>query len=80
MKLQKHFAYTYKDKKRFKHVVVIPDEIIKELGWQEGAELERKIDGNILIIKPINQEQPQQGEKSLRNKRTNIEVRKHVRN
>jgi antitoxin component of MazEF toxin-antitoxin module len=47
----------YKDKKCFKHVVIIPDEVIEKLGWQEGVELERKIDGDSLVIKPTNQNQ-----------------------
>lgn len=63
MKLQKHFAYVYKDKKRFKHVIIIPDEAIEKLGWQEGVELERKIAGDSLVIKPTNQKRTHKDEK-----------------
>jgi len=39
-KLQKQLSYKYKDKKVFKHVVVIPDDAISQLGWKGGQELE----------------------------------------
>jgi bifunctional DNA-binding transcriptional regulator/antitoxin component of YhaV-PrlF toxin-antitoxin module len=51
-KLQKHLAYKYKDKDHYKHVVVIPDEVVGRLGWREGDELEPKIEGDALILKP----------------------------
>jgi bifunctional DNA-binding transcriptional regulator/antitoxin component of YhaV-PrlF toxin-antitoxin module len=50
VKLQKHLADKYKDKKHFKHVIVIPDEAITELGWKGGQELELAIkDGKLTI-------------------------------
>lgn len=33
-KLQKQLAYKYKDKQQYKHVIVIPDDAITELGWR----------------------------------------------
>ena len=36
-KLQKQLAYKYKDKKRYKHVIVIPDDAINRLGWKGGG-------------------------------------------
>lgn len=39
-KLQKQLAYKYKDKRQYKHVIVIPEEAVNELGWKGGQELE----------------------------------------
>jgi len=36
-----------------KWVVVIPPSQIKELGWREGMELQSRVKGNKLIIKPL---------------------------
>ena len=52
MKLQKQIAYKYKDKSRFKHVIVIPNNTIKKLGWKAGEELENSVNGKTLILKP----------------------------
>ena len=49
-KLQKQQAYSYKGKKHFKHVIVIPDEAITELGWKGGQELELCITNSQLVI------------------------------
>lgn len=49
-KLQKQQAYSYKGKKHFKHVIVIPDEAITELNWKGGQELEVEVKKNQLII------------------------------
>jgi antitoxin component of MazEF toxin-antitoxin module len=49
-KLQKQVAYKYKDKQHFKHVIVIPDEAITELGWSGGQDLELTIKDNKLIV------------------------------
>ena len=53
VKLQKRFAYEYNDKKHFKHVVTIPEDVIEKLGWKEGTELEGKTDNGKLVFKPI---------------------------
>lgn len=50
VKLQKHFAYKYKDKKHFKHVIVIPEEAIEKLAWKAGQQLELEAKEGILII------------------------------
>ena len=50
VKLQKHFAYTYKDKKHYKHVIIVPEEAIGKLGWQAGQELEIKINKGKMIV------------------------------
>jgi len=52
MKLQRQIAYKYKDETRYKHVVVIPNETIKELGWKVGEELENSVKGKTLTLKP----------------------------
>jgi bifunctional DNA-binding transcriptional regulator/antitoxin component of YhaV-PrlF toxin-antitoxin module len=39
MKLQKQVAYKYKDKIHYKYVIVVPERIIRELGWKDGQEL-----------------------------------------
>jgi bifunctional DNA-binding transcriptional regulator/antitoxin component of YhaV-PrlF toxin-antitoxin module len=51
-KLQKHFAYKYKDKRIYKHVIVVPEEAVNELGWKGGQELELNVKADQLIIKP----------------------------
>ena len=52
-KLQKQLAYKYKEKKHFKHVIVVPDEAITELGWTGGEELELVIkDGKLVLGLP----------------------------
>lgn len=56
MKLQKQIAYRYKGETRYKHVIVIPNETVKELGLKAGEELENSVDGEILILKPKRRE------------------------
>ena len=51
IKLQKRFAYKYKDKNHYKHIVTIPDEIIEQLGWKEGTEIEQTVKDNELIFR-----------------------------
>jgi bifunctional DNA-binding transcriptional regulator/antitoxin component of YhaV-PrlF toxin-antitoxin module len=53
MKLQRHFAYKYKDKMHYKHVIIVPEETLSKLGWGTGIELKQETKGNALIIKPI---------------------------
>jgi bifunctional DNA-binding transcriptional regulator/antitoxin component of YhaV-PrlF toxin-antitoxin module len=50
-KLQKQLAYKYKEKKHYKHVIVVPDEAITELGWKGGQELELTVKDGKLIAK-----------------------------
>jgi len=51
MKLQKQVAYRYKDRTRYKYVIVIPNETIKQLGWKVGEELDNSVKGDILTLK-----------------------------
>ncbi len=50
-KLQKQLAYKYKEKTHYKHVIIVPDEAITELGWKGGQELDLSVQDGHLIIK-----------------------------
>lgn len=50
MRLQRHFAYTHKGKRYYKNVLVIPDNIVDELGWNIGDEIESVIERDTLLL------------------------------
>ena len=50
VKLQKRYAYTYNDEDHYKHVVTIPEEIVNELGWKHGQELQPRVEGDKLVF------------------------------
>lgn len=51
VKLQRRFAYKYKDKDHYKHIVTIPEELMEQLGWDDkNIELEPSIDGKKLVF------------------------------
>lgn len=52
VKLQKRFAYKYKEKEHYKHLVTIPQSAISELGWNDGQQLSFTVNNNTLVIKP----------------------------
>jgi hypothetical protein len=57
VKLQKHKAYTYETEKgkkipHYKHLVVIPENVVSEVGWNEGAELRISVANNSIVITP----------------------------
>lgn len=52
MRLQKHTSRKVESKEYAKYVVVIPPESVAKLGWQEGEELEDKVQGDKLVIIP----------------------------
>jgi bifunctional DNA-binding transcriptional regulator/antitoxin component of YhaV-PrlF toxin-antitoxin module len=54
VKLQKRFAYKYKDKEHYKHVVIIPEELVEKLGWKTGEELKQIVQEEKLIVEPLN--------------------------
>ncbi|MQY61741.1 hypothetical protein GH146_00455 [archaeon] len=56
VKLQKRFAYRYKDKKHYKHMITVPQSAISELGWSEGQQLIYMINNNTLIVKRVSDE------------------------
>lgn len=49
-KLQKQLSYEYKGKRHFKHVLIVPDDAVKELGWNGGQDLEIKVEKGRLIV------------------------------
>lgn len=51
VRLQKRFAYKYKNKNHYKHIVTIPDEIIETLGWREGTEIEQRVENDSLVFR-----------------------------
>jgi len=53
-KVQRQFAYKYKEKDHYKHVVTISENLLKELGWQIGVEVEQRVEGNTLVMVPVN--------------------------
>lgn len=56
VKLQKQFAYRYKAKEgvreHYKYIITIPEETIIKLGLKAGDELEQRVHGGNLILKP----------------------------
>ena len=52
MKLQKQLSRHFGGKEYSKWVVVLPPKLVKALGWAEGQELEARLDGKGLRIKP----------------------------
>jgi hypothetical protein len=53
VKLQKRFAYKYKDKEYYKNIITLPDVFVEKLGWKEGAELDLRVskDDDTLVLK-----------------------------
>lgn len=51
MRLQRHFAYTYKGRKHYKNVLTIPDDVVNQLGWNIGDEINPTINGDTLFLK-----------------------------
>ena len=49
-KLQKQLECTDNDNRQYKHVIVIPEEAVNELGWNDGQHLELTITEWRLII------------------------------
>lgn len=53
MKLQSQISRKYKNTEYKKFWIIIPDKILKELGWKTGEKLEPKIKERELIIKKL---------------------------
>ncbi len=56
VRLQKHKAYTYKadsgkEIQHYKHLVVIPEDVVETLGWKEGIELTPIVQESTLVLK-----------------------------
>lgn len=54
MKLQKQVSYKYGDTIHYKYVIIIPENMITELGWQKNDELDAKVNNRELVIKSRN--------------------------
>jgi len=66
VKLQKQKAYTYRTEKgekthHFKHVIVIPEDVIQELGWKKGQDLSWTIASNKLVLSLSSTEESKNG-------------------
>lgn len=53
VKLQKEKAYKYKDHEIFRYRINIPAELVDELHWKGGTELDIKIKNNKLEISKV---------------------------
>ena len=53
VKLQKEKAYKYKDHEIFRYRINVPSELVGELHWKEGTELDLKIKGNKLEVSKL---------------------------
>jgi len=51
VKLQRRFAYRYKEKEHYKHLVTIPNEYIQKLGWKADIELELRLEKDKLVMR-----------------------------
>ena len=80
MKLQKVHAYTYRDKVHHKYIVTLPEELVDELKWEYGDELEiKKLEDKIqisFVSKPIKNPKP----KNIESKMPYSEFREKIRN
>jgi antitoxin component of MazEF toxin-antitoxin module len=52
VRLQKRFAYKYKDKDHFKYVVTIPSDTMEQLDWEPETDLSVTVTNDALVIKP----------------------------
>lgn len=50
MKLQGHVSRKVGDKEYVKHVLVIPSDIIKRVGWTTGKEVNIDVKGRRLVL------------------------------
>lgn len=57
VRLQKRFAYKYKDKEHYKHIITIPQDTIEALGWKEGEELTTRAENERLVLLPSKETQ-----------------------
>jgi len=50
VKLQKEKAYKYKDHEIFRYRLNVTPDIVDDLGWKDGTELELKVKNNKLEV------------------------------
>jgi len=53
VKLQKEKAYRYKDHEIYRYRINLPSELVDELRWKEGTELDLKIKNNKLEVSKV---------------------------
>ena len=75
-KVQRQLAYKYKDKEHYKHVVIISESMLNELGWPIGTEVEQRVDGDTLVMVPINPSEA--GRKEHPSKHLTTEIHEQV--
>ena len=51
MKLQKRFLRRHKNKDYYKYIVNIPPMMVREAGFEEGEELDFKVNGGKITLK-----------------------------
>jgi hypothetical protein len=56
VKLQKRFAYKYKDKEHYKYVVTIPSDTMGQLDWPPDTDLSVTVSNESIVIKPAEDE------------------------
>ncbi len=52
MRLQRVKHSSYKGTEYYKYVINLPTEIVNELGWREGQEIQPEVKGRTMILKP----------------------------
>ena len=78
MKLQKVHAYNYGDKSHYKYVITLPEDLIYELDWDTGSELEGKIVNNKIQISFVSKPRKNQKPKVIEPKMTYSEFREKI--
>jgi len=56
VKLQRRFAYKYKHKNHYKHIITVPIKYVSKLGWKDGTDVELKIRKDELVLKSVQKE------------------------
>jgi bifunctional DNA-binding transcriptional regulator/antitoxin component of YhaV-PrlF toxin-antitoxin module len=54
VKLQKRFAYKYKEKDHYKYIVTIPSDTMEQLDWKPEIDLSVTVSNESIVIKPTN--------------------------
>ena len=70
VKLQKRFAYRYKEKEHYKYVVTIPTVAVQKLNLKPETEFKDMIANKSIILKPIGKDEVTT---------PNVPSRKHLR-
>ena len=79
MKLQKVHAYTYRDKSHFKYIITLPENLINQLKWESGSELEAEKQDDKIQIYFVSKPSKNTKSKSLTPKIPYSEFREKIR-